>query len=74
MLTVITGNVGIQKFRLISLKGQLRLEKLGLKSSGGAIRPRIAKVFGLAPRASHQAYIDAIQVKLDELNNIHVEA
>jgi hypothetical protein len=54
-------------FRLLSLRAQLRLEAHGLKSSGGAIRPRIAKEFGLSPRASRDTYIIAINNKLQEL-------
>jgi hypothetical protein len=57
----------IAAFRLLSLRYQLRLEAHGLKSSGGAIRPRIAKEFGLSPRASHDTYIIAINKKIGEL-------
>jgi len=61
---MITTNV--DAFRLLSLRYQLRLESKGLRSSGGAIRPRIAKEFGLSPRASHDTYIDAINKLLEE--------
>lgn len=57
----------ISAFRLLSVRAQLKMEKVGLKSSGGAIRPRIAVEFGLSPRASYDAYVDAINKKLDEL-------
>lgn len=57
----------IAAFRLLSLRYQLRLESKGLKSSGGAIRPRIAKEFGLSPRASHDTYIVAINKRIGEL-------
>ena len=56
----------ISHFRLASLKQQLRMEKAGLKSSGGAIRPRIAKEFGLSPRAPHDEYIALIQDLMDK--------
>lgn len=65
MITV-TGE-GVDLFRLLSLKYQLKLERLGLKSSGGAIRPRIAKEFGLSPRAPHSEYIAKIEEKLNAL-------
>ena len=52
-------------FRLCSLKQQLKLESKGLKSSGGAIRPRIAKEFGLSPRAPHSEYIKKIEEMLN---------
>ncbi len=58
---------GISAFRLISLKRQLKFEMLGMKSSGGAIRPRIAKEFGLPARASHAAFIAAVEAKLEEV-------
>lgn len=58
---------GISAFRLMSLKSQLKLEKLGMRSSGGPIRPRIAQEFNLKPRASHDDFIAAIEVKLSEL-------
>ena len=57
----------IMAFRLLSLRAQLKLEMCGMKSSGGAIRPRVAKEFGLSPRAKRQDYIDAINNKLKEL-------
>lgn len=57
----------IEYFRLASLKYQLRLEAKGLRSSGGAIRPRIAAVYGLKPRAPHAAYIAAIEAQLEAL-------
>lgn len=57
----------IAHFRLSSLKYQLKMEKIGLKSSGGPIRPRIAKEFGLKPRDSHDKFIAVIQAQMDEL-------
>lgn len=57
----------ISHFRLASLKYQLKMEKAGMKSSGGAIRPRIAKEFGLSPRAPHDEYIKVIQGLMDGL-------
>lgn len=54
-------------FRLSSLKGRIKLESVGLKHSGGATRPKIAKEFGLSPRAPHAEFIKAIQAKMDEL-------
>lgn len=50
----------VQAVRLLSLRGMLRLEKVGMKTRGGALRPRIAKEFGLSPRAKHDAFIDTI--------------
>jgi hypothetical protein len=52
-------------FRLCSLRGSLKLESKGLKSRGGAIRPRIAAEFGLMPRAPYETYIAEIQKRID---------
>lgn len=57
----------IAYFRYASLKYQLRLELSGLKSSGGALRPRLAKEFGLSPRAGHCRYIAHCAAKMQEL-------
>ena len=54
----------ISAFRLLSVKMQLRLESKGLRSSGGALRPRLAAEFGLKPRASYEQYIAAIDARL----------
>jgi hypothetical protein len=59
-----------QRFRLVSLKYQLKLESLGLKSSGGAIRPRIAAEFGLRPRDSYDTYKEAVQAKIDSIKEV----
>jgi len=57
----------VQYFRWLSVRGQLRLEKIGMKSSGGALRPRLSKELGLMPRDSHDKYIAVVQKKLDEV-------
>lgn len=56
----------INVFRLLSLRGMLRLESVGLKTRGGALRPRIAQEFGLSPRAPHSAYIAKIEALVKE--------
>lgn len=54
-------------FRLLQIRGVLKLEKVGMThSSGLRIRPRIAKEFGLKPRDSYDKYIAIVQAKLDE--------
>lgn len=57
----------IMAFRLLSLRAQLKLESKGMKSSGGALRPRLAAEFGLSQRAKREDYIEAINKKLKEL-------
>lgn len=54
----------INGFRFISLKGQLKLEALGMKSSGGPLRPRLAQEFGLKPRSPHKDYIAYCEAKI----------
>ena len=58
----------VAAFRWLSLRGMLRLEQLGMKTRGGALRPRIAKELGLSPRASYTVYIEAVNAKLAEIN------
>lgn len=60
-------NKQVEFTRLASIKAQLKLEKLGLKSRGGALRPRLAKEFGLSPRAKHDDYIAYCQSRMEEL-------
>lgn len=66
MSGVVCTGKGVDVFRLASIKGQLELEELGIRSSGGALRPRLAKEFGLPPRAPRAKYIEAVQVRLKE--------
>jgi hypothetical protein len=62
--TMFTGQ-GVNVFRWASVKAQLKLEQLGMRSSGGPLRPRLAQELGLKPRDSHDKYIAAVQAKLD---------
>ena len=65
-MAVIDTPAGISRFRLVSLRGMLRLESIGMKTRGGALRPRLAKEFGLSARAPHKEFISAIDKKLEE--------
>lgn len=67
--TVATGT-GVDYMRLASLRGMLRLEAVGMKSSIGPVRPKIAKEFGLKPRAPFADFINAVQAKMKELEPI----
>ncbi len=60
-------NPDVEFFQLASQKQQLKLESKGLMSSGGALRPRLAKMHGLKPRDSREKYIEVIQAKMDYL-------
>jgi hypothetical protein len=57
----------ISYFRLASIKSQLKLEKVGLKSRGGALRPRICKEFGLPKTRPHDEFIAVIQKRMDDI-------
>ena len=54
-------------FRFASVKAQLRMESKGLKSSGGALRPRLAAEFGLKPRDPYEKFIAYCQAKMDAM-------
>lgn len=54
----------ISYFRFASLKGALKLEKVGLKTRGGALRPKLAKEFGLSPKAPHADFIAYCESKM----------
>lgn len=64
-VTVATG-AGVGAFRLLAIRGMLRLEKLGMKNSRGPLRPRIALEFGLKPRDSHDTFLDRVEELLAE--------
>lgn len=57
----------IEYFRLASLKGRVKLEKVGMRGRGGQVTPIMRKEFGLKARASHDEVIAAIQKRMDEL-------
>lgn len=55
---IATSPAQITVMRLASLRAMLRMEKVGMKTRGGSLRPRIAAEFGLSARASHDVFID----------------
>jgi hypothetical protein len=57
MTITLSGDNAVRYARFASLKYQLKLEQAGMKSSGGALRPRLAKEFGLKARDGHASYI-----------------
>lgn len=63
---ILTGR-GIEYARWASLKGRVKMEKVGLKFKGGAIRPKLAAELGLKARDPYDAYIAAIQAKMDAI-------
>lgn len=66
MTTVLAGPTAVAYGRMAALKGALKLESLGMKTRGGALRPRLAKEFGLPARADYSSYIAVCLAKMDE--------
>jgi hypothetical protein len=64
--TIATG-AGVDYVRLASLRGMLRMEKVGMKGRMGPIRPKIAAEFGLKPRDSYDVFINTVQKKMEEV-------
>ena len=63
-------NEEIEFFRLLQIRGMLKLEKVGMThSSGLRIRPKVNKEFGLKPRDSYDKFIEAVQAAIDK----HIE-
>lgn len=63
---VFTGE-GITYFQLATLKQALKLESKGLKSRGGAIRPKFAAQLGLKPRDSYEAFIAEVEKRMQAI-------
>jgi hypothetical protein len=57
----------VNYYCLATWKSALKLEKVGLKSSGGAIRPRIAERLGLKPRQDRDVFIARIQELMNQI-------
>ena len=55
----------IAVFRLLAVRGALKLESRGLKTRGGAIRPKWAKQLGLRPRDDYEVFIARVQELID---------
>lgn len=67
MTTAISNPAEISAYRLLTLKAMLRLESKGMRTRGGAVRPRIAAAMGLKARDSYETYISAIEKKVEAL-------
>jgi len=64
--TICTGE-GITMFRLLALRGAVKLEKVGLKRRGPSASSIARVELGLRPRASHADILAALQVEIDAL-------
>lgn len=68
--TVINTPDGIEFAGYATLKGQLKLEKVGLSHSamrGKKLRPMWAAKLGLKPRDSYEMFIAECERRMDEL-------
>lgn len=68
--TTLSGPIEVEYANWAFLKGQLKMERVGLKHSamkGKALRPKYAKLLGLKPRDDYELYIQAVQAKMDAL-------
>ena len=61
----ITGEA-IPRFQLIVQRSAIKLEKLGMKHSGGNVTPWLKKHFGLPRSATHDDVIARINQELGE--------
>lgn len=60
----------ITYYQLATLKGALRMEKVGLSHSamrGKKLRPMWAAKLGLKPRDSYDTFIEAVQARMNTL-------
>lgn len=64
MTVAITTPEGINAYRLASIRAALRLESVGMKTRGGALRPKIAKELGLRPRDSYATFIKELDTRI----------
>lgn len=58
---IVATGAGITLFRLLALRGMVRMESHGMKTRGGAIRPRIAEELGLRARATYADFLNRIE-------------
>lgn len=63
---VLTGKTEIAYGRLAMLKGALRLESVGLKTRGGALRPKVAAELGLKARDPYPVFIARVVALMEE--------
>ena len=67
-MTMITGKLQIRAVQLLSVKGALHLESLGMKHSGGSVRKRWAEHYKLGSRAKIPAVVAAIDAEIKSIN------
>lgn len=58
---------GISLFRLLSIRGRIKLEAMGLKGRGASTKSLVAAEFGLKPRDKPEKFLAAIDTKIAEV-------
>lgn len=54
-------------YRLLSIRGRLRLEQAGMTARGKATRTLVAEEFGLKPRDAYEKFFAVVHSKLQAL-------
>jgi len=62
------GPDAVAMFRLITLRGAVKLEAIGLKSRAGSMRKRAALECGLKPGAKHGDVIAALTERIEAMH------
>lgn len=52
--------------KLATVKAAMKLERVGMKTRHGALRPKWAETLGLKPRDSYDTFIAELQRRMDE--------
>lgn len=63
----------MEYYMLANAKAHLRLQKVGMKSRAGAIRPKLANYLGLSPRDSYDKYLEAVEKKMADMRHPDLE-
>lgn len=61
----ITAPDQIARYQLMTVRAMLKLEKIGMRHSGGPLRPRWAAKLGLSPRDSYDKFINALTERIE---------
>lgn len=67
MVQSITGEKAIRSFQLKAQMSAVKLEKLGMKHSGGNITPKLKKHYGLPRTATYDQVLERLQLDRDAL-------
>jgi hypothetical protein len=68
MATIFSTKVGLEYHHLVTLKGAIRLEKVGMKRRGKSALSIAKQTYGF--KGSHDKVIEQIQARMEELLKI----